>query len=193
MSIKLYSTLTKSKEDFVPVDPNEVKIYLCGPTVYDLLHIGNFRGPVAFNLIRNWLEYRGYKVNFVYNYTDVDDKIIHKAIAQGISAQEVSEHFIEEFEKDFNRLGLKKHTHNPRVTTFMPQIIQFVQDLIENKKAYEINGEVFYEIETMNDYGKLSGKKIDELEAGQRVEVDVKKKNPADFVLWKPAKESQPF
>ncbi|MCO4793208.1 MAG: cysteine--tRNA ligase [Bacteriovoracaceae bacterium] len=192
MSIQLYNTLTKTKEPFKPLEEGKVKLYLCGPTVYDLLHIGNFRGAIFFNLLRNWMELSGLDVTFVYNYTDVDDKIIKKANEEGVESTVISERYIKEFEQDFNRLGLKKHDHNPRVTEFMPQIIKFVEDLVKNEKAYVIEGEVFYSIDSFDTYGKLSGKNIDDLEAGQRVEVDKRKKNPFDFVLWKPSKDGEP-
>lgn len=192
MSIQLYNTLTKKKEPFETVEPGKAKIYLCGPTVYDLLHIGNFRGAIFFNLLRNWLEYRGYQTTFVYNYTDVDDKIIKRANQDGVESTEISERYIKEFETDFNRLGLKAHDHNPKVTEYMPQIIKFVEDLIEKEKAYVIDGEVFFEIDKFEGYGKLSGKNLDDLEAGQRVEVDQRKRSPFDFVLWKPSKEGEP-
>ena len=192
MSLQLYNTLTKTKEFFKPIEEGKVKIYLCGPTVYDLLHIGNFRGAIFFNLLRNWMEYSGLDVTFAYNYTDVDDKIIKKANEEGVESSVISERFIAEFEKDFNRLGLRKHDHNPKVTEFIPEIINFVEDLVDKGKAYVIDGEVFYSIDTFEGYGKLSGKKIDDLEAGQRVEVDQRKKNPFDFVLWKPSKEGEP-
>lgn len=188
----LYNTMTKNKKPFCPIEPGKVKIYLCGPTVYDLLHIGNFRGAIFFNLLRNWMTKLGYDVTFVYNYTDVDDKIIQKANEQGVESKQVSEKYIAEFQKDFKRLELRPHDHNPKVTDFMPQIIKFIEDLIEKGKAYEVEGEVFYKVESFEDYGKLSGKKLDELEAGQRVEIDQKKVNPFDFVLWKPSKSGEP-
>ena len=193
MSLKLYNTATRQKEDFKSIIPGEVKMYVCGPTVYNYLHIGNFRGAIFFNLVRNWLERAGYKVTYVYNYTDVDDKIIKKANEEGVESIEISERYIKEFEKDFNRLGLKKHEHNPKVTDFMPQIISFVDDLVKKGMAYVIDGEVFYEIKNFPSYGKLSGKNLEDLEAGARVEVDSKKHNPADFVLWKPAKPDEPY
>ncbi|MCB9091715.1 MAG: cysteine--tRNA ligase [Halobacteriovoraceae bacterium] len=192
MALRFYNTLSGQKEKFEPVEDGVAKIYLCGPTVYDYLHIGNFRGPITFNLLRNWLEFSGYKVDFIYNYTDVDDKIIKRAQEENVEAVKISEKYIEEFEKDFNRLGLKKHEHNPKVTEYMPQIIQFVADLVEKKKAYVVDGEVFYSIDSFPGYGKLSKKNLDELEAGNRVEVDERKKNPFDFVLWKPSKENEP-
>tara|TARA_R110002072_G_scaffold64203_3_gene159435 strand:- start:48412 stop:49875 length:1464 start_codon:yes stop_codon:yes gene_type:complete len=192
MSLVIYNTLNNTKEKFRPINEKEVKMYVCGPTVYDFLHIGNFRGAIFFNLVRNWLEESGYKVTYVYNYTDVDDKIINRANDEGVESGDISEKFIKEFETDYNRLGLKKHTHNPRVTEHMDDIIDIVKRLVERGSGYVIDGEVFYSIDNFESYGKLSGKKLDELEAGQRVDVDTRKKNPMDFVLWKPAKEGEP-
>ena len=192
MALVVYNTLTNRKEKFIPIEAGKVKLYLCGPTVYDLLHIGNFRGPITFNLMRNWMEDQGYSVNFVYNYTDIDDKIIDKAISEGVKSSVISERYIKEFEIDFNRLGLKPHTHNPRVSEHMDSIINIVQELLKKGKAYEIEGEVFFEISTFSDYGKLSKNKLEDLQAGQRVEVDEKKRHPADFVLWKPSKQGEP-
>ena len=169
-----------------------MKIYLCGPTVYDLLHVGNFRGAIFFNTLRNWFEHIGYEATMVYNYTDVDDKIIKKANEEGVDTSVITERYIEAFETDFGRLGLRKHDHNPRVTDHMDDIISMVETLIKNDKAYVVDGEVFYAIDNFEEYGRLSGKKLEDLEAGQRVEVDSKKKNPFDFVLWKPAKEGEP-
>ncbi len=193
MSLRIYNTLSKSIEEFRPLNEGEVKMYVCGPTVYDFLHIGNFRGPIFFNVVRNWLERQGYKVTYVFNYTDVDDKIINRAKHEGVEASEISEEYIAEFEKDFNSLGLRAHDHNPRVTEFLPQIIDFVSDLVAKDVAYVIDGEVFFSIDKFDTYGKLSGKKLEDLVAGQRVEVDSRKKSPADFVLWKPAKEGEPY
>ncbi len=192
MSLQIYNTLSKTKENFESMEPGKVKLYVCGPTVYDLLHIGNFRGAIFFNLVRNWLEKTGNKVTFVYNYTDVDDKIIKKAIDEGVESSVISERYIEEFKKDFARLGLKPHDQNPKVTEYMAQIIEFVDDLLKKGVAYEVDGEVLYSVDSFEKYGELSGKKLDELEAGSRVEVDNKKKNPFDFVLWKPAKPGEP-
>ncbi|MEK6624178.1 MAG: cysteine--tRNA ligase, partial [Bdellovibrionota bacterium] len=188
----IYNTLTKNKMSFHPLDPKQVKMYVCGPTVYGLLHVGNFRGAIFFNLVRNWLETQGRKVTYVYNYTDVDDKIIAKAQSEGVSSQVISERYIAEFEKDFKRLGLHKQDYNPRVTEFIPQIVNFISELVKLEKAYVVEGEVFYDISKFPSYGKLSGKKLEELEAGHRVVVDQKKKGPHDFVLWKPSKAGEP-
>ncbi len=188
----IYNSMTHKKEKFVPLEQGKVKLYLCGPTVYDYLHIGNFRGAITFNLIRNWLEFQGYQVTFVYNYTDVDDKIIKRANEEGVETSVITEKYIHEFEEDFRRLGLKKHDYNPRVSEHMGDIIAMVEKIIANDKAYVIDGEVFFAIDKFEDYGKLSHKKLDQLEVGQRVEVDKRKKNPHDFVLWKPAKAGEP-
>lgn len=192
MSLVVYNTQTKKKEEFKPLNPPKVAMYVCGPTVYDFLHIGNFRGAVFYNMVRNWLEQLGYEVTYVYNYTDVDDKIIDRANREGKTAADIANRFIEEFKKDYNCLELRPHSHNPRVTEYMGQIVSTIEKLIANNKAYVIDGEVLCSIESIQGYGKLSGKKIDELMAGARVEVDRKKKNPYDFSLWKPAKPGEP-
>lgn len=192
MSIVVYNTLSGKKEPFVSLVPNQVKMYVCGPTVYDYLHVGNFRGAIFFSLVANWLEHRGYKVTYVYNYTDVDDKIIKKANAEGVKASDISERFIVEFEKDYNSLGLRKHDHNPRVSEFIEPIVEMVGSLIEQKKAYVVDGEVLYSVKAFEGYGKLSGKNIDELLVGARVEIGEKKENALDFALWKPAKPGEP-
>ena len=158
MSIRVYDTLKKEKVDFSPVEPGKVKMYLCGPTVYGFLHVGNFRGAIFFNVVRNWLEKRGYEVTYVYNYTDVDDKIIKRANEEGVTSLDISERYIAEFEKDFARLNLRKHDHNPKVTEYMPQIITFIDELVQKGMAYVVDGEVFYEISKFDSYGKLSGK-----------------------------------
>jgi cysteinyl-tRNA synthetase len=188
----VYNTQSRQKEKFEPHDPKHVKMYCCGPTVYDLLHVGNFRGAIFYNLVRNWLEEIGYKVTYVYNYTDVDDKIINRAQHDGKDSKEIAETYIREFEADFKRLKLRPHDRNPRVTEHMNDIIQMVGQLIENKKAYETQGEVLYSIKAFDGYGKLSNRNPDDLRAGVRIEMDQKKKDPLDFSLWKPAKPGEP-
>lgn len=192
MALRVYSTLSRKIEDFKTLRPNEVKMYCCGPTVYDFLHVGNFRGAIFYNFVRNWLEYLGYKVTYVYNFTDVDDKIIDRAKKEGKTSLEISEHFIEEFKKDFASLKLKGHSANPKVTEFIPQIVDFVKSLVEKNNAYIVNGEVLYSIKAFPEYGKLSGRKPEENIAGMRVEIDEKKENPMDFALWKPSKPGEP-
>lgn len=189
----VYNTESRQKEKFEPHDPKHVKMYACGPTVYDLLHVGNFRGAIFYNLVRNWLEEIGFKVTYVYNYTDVDDKIIDRANREGKPSAEVAETYIQEFEKDFARLKLRKHDHNPRVTEHMDSIRQMVTHLIENKKAYVAQGEVLFSIKSFEGYGKLSNRNTEELKTGVRIEMDQKKQDPLDFSLWKASKPGEPF
>jgi cysteinyl-tRNA synthetase len=192
MELKIYNTLTRTKEVFKPLNAPNVRIYVCGPTVYDLLHVGNFRGPVLFNMIRNYLEMTGYKVTFALNFTDIDDRIINKANQLGISASEVSEKYIAEYKKDFQILGLRPHDLNPKVTEHLESINEMISTLIANGTAYVVDGDVWYSIEKFKDYGKLSGRNTDELMAGARVEVEEKKRNPMDFALWKATKPGEP-
>ncbi len=193
MSLKIYNTLSRQKEEFVPLVPGQVKMYCCGPTVYGLLHVGNFRGAVFYNLVRNYLEHLGYAVTYVYNFTDVDDRIIAKAKAEGVDSLVISERYIAEFKKDLATLNLRAHDHNPKVTEFMPEIVKMIEELVKNEKAYVIStGEVLYSIDAFKDYGKLSGRNKEELMAGHRVEVDPRKKDPMDFALWKPVKPGEP-
>jgi len=191
MGIVVYNSQSQKKEDFVPLEAGQVKMYLCGPTVYDFLHVGNFRGAIVFNLFRNWLEYRGFKVTFVYNYTDVDDRILQKANTEKVDSKVVSERYIKEFETDFNSLKLKRHSHNPKVTEFMEPIIELVQQLIKNGKAYEVGGDVYFNVKAFPQYGRLSHKNLEDMEAGFRIEVDSRKKHAADFALWKSAKADE--
>lgn len=186
--MKIYNTLTRKKEEFVPIDKDEVKIYVCGPTVYNYFHIGNARPFVVFDTLRKYLEYLGYNVKFVQNFTDVDDKIINKAREEGVPAGEVSEKYIEEYYKDAASLNVKKATVHPKVTENMDQIIAFVKDLIDLGYAYEVDGDVYYSTRAFKEYGKLSGQNIEDLEAGARIEVGEKKKDPLDFALWKARK-----
>ncbi len=189
--LKIYNTLGKKLEEFKPLKQGEVTIYVCGPTVYDFLHVGNFRGPVLFNFIRNWLENSGFKVTYAQNFTDVDDKILNRASLENKSALEVSSTYIDEYKKDFQLLGLRLPERSPRVTEFMPQIISMVAELIEKKKAYVSGGDVNFEISRFDGYGKLSGRKTDELRDGVRIDIDVNKKSPLDFALWKSAKQTE--
>ena len=191
MAIKIHNTMSGKKEDFIPLEPGKVKMYVCGPTVYDLLHVGNFRGPVFFNLVRNWLEKSGYEVNYVYNYTDVDDKILNRAAEEGVSSKEISEKYIQEFEKDFKTLGLRPHTHNPTVTEHMANIIRFIEELEQKELAYKAEDGVYFDVKNFKDYGKLSNKNIEDLQAGYRIEQDLNKKSSVDFALWKFAKPGE--
>lgn len=191
MTLKIYNSQSRQLEDFSPLKPGEVKMYVCGPTVYNFLHVGNFRGVVFFNLVRNWLEKHNYKVSYALNFTDVDDKIIARAHELGMTPHELTEKYIAEYKKDFADLGLKPHDFNPKVTEHMDDILSMVKTLIENKKAYEAQGDVLYSIKAFDGYGKLSGRNPDELLAGARVEVDEKKHSPLDFALWKKAKPGE--
>ncbi|MBS1969553.1 MAG: cysteine--tRNA ligase [Bdellovibrionales bacterium] len=190
--LRIHNTESRKLENFEPLEPGKVKIYVCGPTVYNFLHVGNFRGVVFFNLVRNWLEALGYKVEYALNFTDVDDKIIEAANAQGVDPQALAEKYIVEYKKDFASLGLRPHDHNPKVTESMDEIRSIVTRLIENKKAYVADGDVLYSIEAFPSYGKLSGRNVEDLQAGARVEIDPKKKSPMDFALWKGAKPGEP-
>ena len=191
--LKIYNTLTRKKEDFIPLNPQAVTIYSCGPTVYDYFHIGNARSFVMSDIVRRYLIYSGYKVKFAMNLTDIDDKIINKANAMGIDSKEVAKKFSDAFFEDIDKLGLLRADINPRATEHIPEIIAMIEALIKNGKAYEVNGDVFYEIRKFDGYGKLSGKNIDNLESGSRVEVNEIKRDPLDFALWKSAKPGEPF
>lgn len=187
--MKIYNTLTNKKEDFVPIEEGKVKMYVCGPTVYNYFHIGNARPFVVFDTMRKYLEYRGYKVKFVQNFTDVDDKIIKRAKEEGTTAGAVSEKYIEEYYKDAAALNVKKATVHPKVTETMQDIIKFVQELIDLGYAYESEGDVYYRTRKFDGYGKLSGKNIDDLISGARIAVGETKEDPLDFALWKARKE----
>jgi cysteinyl-tRNA synthetase len=186
--MKIYNTLTRKKEDFVPIRKGEVSMYVCGPTVYNYFHIGNARPFVVFDTMRKYLEYRGNKVNFVQNFTDVDDKIINKAKEEGVSASEVSERFIKEYFADAKAINVKEATVHPRVSESMEDIIAFVKDLVDKGYAYEVDGDVYFSARKFEGYGKLSGQNIDDLESGARIMVGEKKKDPLDFALWKARK-----
>ena len=187
--MKIYNTLTRKKEEFVPIEEGKVSMYVCGPTVYNYFHIGNARPFVVFDTMRKYLEYRGYKVKYVQNFTDVDDKIINRAKEEGLTAGEVSEKYIYEYYKDAAALNIKKATVHPKVTETIPDIIKFIQDLIDLGYAYESDGDVYYRARKFEGYGKLSGKNIDDLISGARIAVGEKKEDPLDFALWKARKE----
>lgn len=186
--MKIYNTLTRKKEEFVPIKEGEVSIYVCGPTVYNYFHIGNARPFVVFDTLRKYMEYRGYKVKFVQNFTDVDDKIINRAREEGITAPEVSEKYIEEYYKDAAALNVRKADVHPKVSEHIPEIIEFVQTLIEKGFAYEADGDVYFATRKFDEYGKLSRQNIDDLEAGARIAIGEVKKDPLDFALWKARK-----
>jgi cysteinyl-tRNA synthetase len=190
--MQIYNTLTKRKEEFIPIVPSAVKIYMCGPTVYDYFHIGNARSFIMSDIIRRYLEYKGYTVKFAMNLTDIDDKIIKRSINEGTDAGFVAETYTKAFFEDILKLKIKKADLYPRATEHINDIINLIKKLEEKGFAYNIDGNVFYNVSKFKDYGKLSGKKIDELESGARVEVNGEKRDPLDFALWKKAKEGEP-
>lgn len=190
--MKIYNTLTQKKEEFVPLEEGKVRMYVCGPTVYNYIHIGNARPAILFDTLRRYLEYRGFEVNYVSNFTDVDDKIIKKANEEGVSASEISERFIAEFRKDMDALNVLEATVHPKATQEIDGMIEMIGDLVKKGHAYEKNGTVYFRTRSFQDYGKLSKKKIDDLEAGIRIAVSEEKEDPMDFVLWKPKKEGEP-
>jgi len=190
--MKIYNTINRQKEELVPIAENEIKMYTCGQTVYNDIHMGNARFYVAFDAARRYLEHLGYNVAFVQNFTDIDDKTIARAIEEGISSSEIAEKYIANTLADLEALNVKPATVNPRVTEEIPEIIEMVEQLVDGGYAYENNGTVYYAVNSFADYGKLSKKNIDDLEAGARIEVEPGKKNPMDFVLWKPAKPGEP-
>ncbi|MBN6187442.1 cysteine--tRNA ligase [Aneurinibacillus sp. BA2021] len=191
--INIYNTLTRKKEEFVPLEPGKVKMYVCGPTVYNFIHIGNARPPIVFDVVRRYLEYRGYDVTYVQNFTDVDDKIIKKAEETGLGVEQVAKTFIASFVEDVRALGVKEADVHPKVTEHIPEIIDFVAGLIEKGHAYAAGGDVYFRTASFAEYGKLSHQNIEELQAGARIEVNDKKENPLDFVLWKGAKPGEIF
>lgn len=186
--MRIYNTLTRKKEEFVPIKDGEVSIYVCGPTVYNFFHIGNARPFVVFDTLRKYMEYSGYKVKFVQNFTDVDDKIINRAREEGITAPEVSEKYIGEYYKDAAALNVRKADVHPRVSEHIDDIIAFVQTLIDKGFAYEADGDVYFSTRKFDGYGKLSGQNIDDLESGARIAVGEVKQDPLDFALWKARK-----
>ena len=187
--MKIYNTLTRKKEEFQPLEEGKVKMYVCGPTVYNLIHIGNARPMICFDTVRRYLEYKGYDVNYVSNFTDVDDKIIKKANEEGVSAEEISQRYIAECKKDMEGMNIKPATTHPLATQEIGGMIDMIQTLIDKGYAYNVNGTVYYRTRKFEGYGKLSKKNIDDLEAGHR---DIKE-DPLDFVLWKPKKEGEPY
>lgn len=193
MALQIYNTIIRSKEEFAPQEPGKVKMYVCGPTVYDYIHIGNARPMIFFDVVRTYLEQIGNEVNYVVNFTDVDDKLIRKAEQLGSTVPEVADRFIAAYFEDLEGLGIHKATINPRVTENMDNIIAFITELEQNGFAYEKGGDVFYRTNKFPGYGKLSHQKLDELQFGIRINVDERKENPEDFVLWKAAKPGEIF
>ncbi|HHW56854.1 MAG TPA: cysteine--tRNA ligase [Clostridia bacterium] len=190
--MKLYNTLSRTKEEFQPLNDKIVNMYVCGPTVYNYIHIGNARAFIVFDTVRRYLEYKGYKVNYIQNFTDIDDKIIKRAQEENTTAKEIAEKYIKEYFKDADNLGIKRATVYPKATEHIEDIIEFIKILIDKGYAYVVNGNVYFETAKFKDYGKLSHKNIEELQAGARIEINEEKKNPLDFALWKTQKPGEP-
>ena len=193
--MKIFNTLTRKKEEFIPLEEGKVKMYVCGPTVYNFIHIGNARPMIVFDTVRRYFEYKGYDVNYVSNFTDVDDKIIKKAIEEGTTAQEISQRYIAECKKDMEGMNIKPATKNPLATEEICGMVDMIQNLIDKGFAYEKNGTVYFRVRQFKDYGKLSHKNLDDLRSGERsllVTGEDEKEDPLDFVLWKPKKEGEP-
>lgn len=191
--MRIFNTMTRQKEEFIPNNPDEVKIYACGPTVYNYIHIGNARPLCVFDVLRRYLEYKGYNVKFVQNFTDVDDKIIKRANEEGITFEEVSKKYIEEFWIDANGLNFKKASVHPKATENIDEIINIIKTLEEKGYAYAVDGDVYFRTLKFKEYGKLSHQPIEDLQSGARIAIGEKKENPLDFTLWKAAKEGEPY
>jgi len=191
--MRIFNTMTRQKEEFIPNNPDEVKIYACGPTVYNYIHIGNARPLCVFDVLRRYLEYRDYNVKFVQNFTDVDDKIIKRANEEGITFEEVSKKYIEEFWTDANGLNFKKASVHPKATENIDEIINIIKTLEEKGYAYAVDGDVYFRTLKFKEYGKLSHQPIEDLQSGARIAIGEKKENPLDFALWKAAKEGEPY
>ena len=190
--MQIYNSQTRKKEEFVPLHPGKVGIYACGPTVYDYFHIGNARPFITFDVLRRYFEHRGYEVTFVQNFTDIDDKMIKRANREGITVKELGNRFIQEYYHDAQSLGIRPATVHPRATEHIGEIIRLVKTLQDKGYAYEVNGDVYFDVEKDKGYGKLSGQNLEDLEAGARIDVDDVKRNPADFALWKAQKPGEP-
>lgn len=190
--MKVFNTMTRRKEEFIPLTEGEVKMYVCGPTVYNFFHIGNARTFVVFDTVRRYFEYRGYKVRFIQNFTDIDDKMIKRANEENITVKKLGDRFIKEYYQDADNLNIERATVNPRATEYIGEIISFVKDLVDKGYAYETNGDVYFNTKKFNDYGKLSGQNLEELQAGARIDIDERKKDPMDFAIWKSQKSGEP-
>jgi len=192
MSVRIYNTLTRQKENFETVQPGKVSMYVCGPTVYSKAHVGHAMSALVFDIIRRYLEYRGYEVYHVMNYTDVDDKIILRANQEGVAPLSLAERYINEFTHHLEDLGIKPATLYPRATNEIPQIVHMIRELGEAGWAYEVDGDVYFRVSKDNHYGKLSGRKLEDMQAGVRIDIDERKEHPMDFALWKTAKPGEP-
>ena len=190
--MKIYNTMTREREEFIPLKAGEVSMYVCGPTVYNFFHIGNARTFLVFDTVRRYFEYRGYKVNFVQNFTDIDDKMINKANDEKITVKQLGDKFIKEYYQDADGLNIQRATVNPRATEFMEEIVSFVKELIDKGFAYEVDGDVYFSTKKFHEYGKLSGQNLEDLQAGARINVDERKSDPMDFAIWKAKKPNEP-
>ncbi|WP_291651587.1 cysteine--tRNA ligase [Clostridium sp.] len=190
--MRVYNSLTRKKEEFIPLTPGEIKMYVCGPTVYNYFHIGNGRTFIIFDTIRKYFEYRGYKVKFVQNFTDIDDKMIKKANEEGTTVSDIGDKYIDEYYKDADGLNIRRASINPRATEYIHDIIEFVNGLIEKGYAYEVDGDVYFRTKKFEGYGKLIGQNLDDLQAGARINVDERKEDPMDFAVWKAQKPGEP-
>ncbi|HET6872799.1 MAG TPA: cysteine--tRNA ligase [Sporolactobacillaceae bacterium] len=191
MTLRVFNTLTRKKEDFVPIEEGKVKMYVCGPTVYNYIHIGNARPAVVFDTVRRYLEYKGFDVRFVSNFTDVDDKLIKASVERQESVLDIANRFIREYKSDVKALNVKEADVNPRATETMPEIIEFIEKLISKGYAYESGGDVYFRTKKFDEYGKLSHQSIDELKVGARIDIGENKEDPLDFTLWKAAKPGE--
>lgn len=189
--MKIFNTMTRSKQEFKPIKADYVTMYVCGPTVYDLFHIGNARTFVFFDVVRKYLEYKGYKVKFIQNFTDIDDKIIDKACKQNTTITEISEKYIEDYYEDADRLNIKRATYNPKATENVKEMIEVIESLIKHNHAYEVSGDVYFSINSFPEYGKLFGQDLKTLKSGSRVKINSKKKDSLDFILWKKSEEHE--
>lgn len=192
MSLRIYNTLSRKKEEFTTIEPGKVRMYVCGPTVYADAHLGHAMSALVFDIVRRYLEYKGYEVRYVMNFTDVDDNIINKANELKVDPYNLAQHYIDGYKRNLEGLNIKPATVHPRATEDMPQIIKMIQDLITNESAYQVNGDVYFSVDNDADYGKLSGRNLQTMNAGSRIQVDERKAHPMDFALWKSAKPGEP-
>ena len=190
--MKIYNTMTNRKEEFIPLEEGKIKMYVCGPTVYNYFHIGNARPFVFFDVVRRYFEYKGFKVTFVQNITDIDDKLIDQSIKENVKVADIAKKYIKAFYEDIDALEIRRVNIQPKATEYIPNMIELIKKLEEKGFAYESGGDVYYAVDKFKDYGKLSGRKLDELKAGARIEENSQKKNPFDFTLWKTAKPGEP-
>lgn len=190
--MKVFNTLTRTKEEFIPLEPGKIKMYVCGPTVYNFFHIGNGRTFIVFDTIRRYFEYRGYEVNFIQNFTDIDDKMIKKANEEGTTVKDIGDKYICEYYQDADGLNIKRATVNPRATEYIAEIVEFVKGLVDNGYAYEVDGDVYFRTKKFESYGKLVGQNLEDLQSGARINVDERKEDPMDFAIWKAQKPGEP-